>query len=78
MIFLTDLLIMVFIRLLCMVSFEKDHQDIKDFLNMRQYIFRKLNKSVLKTITLYLEDIDNKEVNFNRQVITFTLQLITI
>ena len=40
--------------------------------------FKKLKKSVLDTITFYLEDINNKEVNFIQETLTFTLQMIKI
>ena len=40
--------------------------------------YKKLNKSVLNTITFYLEDDDNEEVNFNGERLTFTLQMIKI
>ena len=40
--------------------------------------YKKLNKSVLNTITFYLEDDNNKEVNFNGETLTFTLQMIKI
>ena len=40
--------------------------------------YKKLNKSVLNTKTFYLEDDDNKEVDFNQETLTFTLQLIKI
>ena len=40
--------------------------------------FKKLNKSVLNTITFYLEDDNNEEVNFNGETLTFTLQMIKI
>ena len=40
--------------------------------------FKKINKSVLNTITFYLEDDKNKEVNFNGETLTFTLQKIKI
>ena len=36
---------------------------------------KKTNKSVLKTITFYLEDDDNEEVDFNGETLTFTLQM---
>ena len=35
-------------------------------------------KSILNTITFYLEDDNNKEVNFNGETLTFTLQMIKI
>ena len=40
--------------------------------------YKKINKSVLNTITFYLEDNNNKEVNFNGETLTFTLQKIKI
>ena len=40
--------------------------------------FKKVNKSVLNTITFYLEDNDHKEVDFNGETLTFTLQMIKI
>ena len=40
--------------------------------------YKKINKSVLNTITFYLEDDNNKEVNFNEETLTFTLQMIKI
>ena len=40
--------------------------------------YKKINKSVLNTISFYLEDDKNEEVNFNRETLTFTLQMIKI
>ena len=40
--------------------------------------YKKINKSVLNTITFYLEDDHNEEVNFNGETMTFTLQMIKI
>ena len=40
--------------------------------------YKKINKSVLNTITFYLEDDNNKEGNFNGETLTFTLQMIKI
>ena len=40
--------------------------------------FKKINKSVLNTITFYLEDNNNKVVDFNQETMTFTLQMIKI
>ena len=40
--------------------------------------YKKINKSVLNTMTFYLEDDNNKEVDFNQETLTFTLQMITI
>ena len=37
--------------------------------------YKKINKSVLNTITFYLEDDHNEEVNFNGETLTFTLQM---
>ena len=38
----------------------------------------KKNKSVLKSITFYLEADNNREVGFNGEMLTFTLQLIKL
>ena len=38
--------------------------------------YKKINKSVLNTITFYLEDDNNEEVDFNQETLTFTLQMI--
>ena len=35
--------------------------------------YKKINKSVLNTITFYIEDDKNEEVNFDRETLTFTL-----
>ena len=40
--------------------------------------YKKVYKSVLNTITFYLEDDNNEEVNFNGETLTFTLQMIKI
>ena len=40
--------------------------------------YKKINKSVLNTTTFYLEDDNNKEVDFNGETLTFTLQMIKI
>ena len=40
--------------------------------------YKKINKSVLNTITFYLEDDNNEEVNFKAETLTFTLQMIKI
>ena len=37
--------------------------------------YRKLNKSVLNTITFSLEDDNNEEVNFSQETPTFSLQM---
>ena len=50
---------------------------INNFPNPRQFI-RKINESVLNTITFCLEDDNNKEVNLNGETMTFTLQIIKI
>ena len=39
---------------------------------------KKINRSVLNTITFYLEDDKNQEVDFNGETFTFTLQMIKI
>ena len=40
--------------------------------------YKKINKSILTTITFYLEDDNNEEVDFNGETLTFTLQMIKI
>ena len=40
--------------------------------------YKKINKSVLNTITFYSGDKNNKEINFNGETLTFTLQMIKI
>ena len=40
--------------------------------------YKKINKSVLNTITFYLQDNDHKEVDFNGETLFFTLQMIKI
>ena len=40
--------------------------------------YKKINKSVLNTLTFYLEDDNNEVVNFNGETLTFTLQMIKI
>ena len=40
--------------------------------------YKKINESVLKTLTFYLEDDNDKEVVFNGEMLTFTLQMIKI
>ena len=40
--------------------------------------YKKINKSVLNTITYYLENDNNEIINFNQETLTFTLQMIKI
>ena len=40
--------------------------------------YKKINKSVLNTITFYLEDDNNTEVNFNEEILTFTILMVKI
>ena len=40
--------------------------------------YKRINRSVLNTMTFYLEDNNNTEVNFNGETLTFTLQTIKI
>ena len=40
--------------------------------------YKTLNKSVLNTITFYLDYDNNEEVDFNGETLTFTLQMIKI
>ena len=39
---------------------------------------KKINKSILIIITIFLEDDNNEEVNFNQETLNFTLQMIKI
>ena len=40
--------------------------------------YKKISKSIFNTITFYLEDDNNKEIDFNQETLTFTLQKIKI
>ena len=40
--------------------------------------YKKINKSVLNSITFYLENENNEEIDFNGETLTFTLQMIKI
>ena len=40
--------------------------------------YKKIKKSILNTITFYSENGNNKEVDFNQETLTFTLQMIKI
>ena len=40
--------------------------------------YKKIKKSVLNTITFYLEDDNNKEVNFNGETLTFTILMVKL
>ena len=51
---------------------------IKVFCEPETIHYKKINKSVLNTITFYLEDDNNEEVNFKGETLTFTLQMIKI
>ena len=50
----------------------------KIFCEPETFHYKKINKSVLNFITFYLEDDNNKEVDFNQETLTFTLQMIKI
>ena len=50
----------------------------KVFVEPETIHYKKINKSVLNTITFYLEDDNNKVVDFNGETLTFTLQMIKI
>ena len=60
-------------------SFELDKKpEYKMFCEPETIHYKKINKSVLNTMTFYLEDNNNTEVNFNGETLTFTLQMIKI
>ena len=50
----------------------------KVFCEPETIYYKKINKSVLNTITFYLEENNNEVVNFNGETLTFTLQMIKI
>ena len=56
--------------------FYKNLEDIKCFANLNHLIIKKINKSVLNTITFYLEDGYKEEVKFKGETLTFTLQMV--
>ena len=41
-------------------------------------LFKKVNKSVLSLVTFYLEDDDYKSLDFNKETVSFTCQLLKI
>ena len=50
----------------------------KIFCEPEKIDYKKINKAVLNTITFYLEQDNNKEIDFNGETLTFTLQMIKI
>ena len=40
--------------------------------------YKKIIKSILNTITIYLEEDNNEEVNFNQETLTFSLQMVKV
>ena len=50
----------------------------KVFCQPETIYYKRINKSVLNTITFYLEDDNNEEVDFNQETLFFTLQMIKI
>ena len=66
-------------RRLILFSFVLDKPSgFKDFCEPETIHYKKVKKSVLNTITFYSEDDDHKEVDFNGETLTFTLQMIKI
>ena len=63
--------------ILCSFVLDKP-SDYKVFCQPETIHYKKINKSVLNTITFYLEDDNNEEVDFNQETLTFTLQMIKI
>ena len=67
------------VRQLILYSFVLDIKPgYKVFCEPETIHYKKRNKSVLNTITFNLEDDNNKEVDFNQETLTFTLQMIKI
>ena len=50
----------------------------KMFFEPENIHYKKINKSILNTITIYLEDDNYEVVNFNEETLTFSLQMIKI
>ena len=46
--------------------------------SLKQFIIKKINKSVLNTITFFIEDDNNEKLNFNGETLTFKLQMIKV
>ena len=60
-------------------SFVLDKQPgYKVFCEPERIHYKKINKSLLNTITFYLEDDNNEEVDFNGETLTFTLRMFKI
>ena len=61
------------------LSFVLDKKQVfKVFCEPETIHYKKINKFFLNTITFYLEDDNNEEVDFNGETLTFTVQLIKI
>ena len=50
----------------------------KEFCKLETIHYKKINKSVLNTITFYLENDNHQEIDFNGETLKFTLHLIKI
>ena len=50
----------------------------KVFFELETTHFKKINRSVLNTITFYLEDDNNEKVKFNGETSTFTIKIMKI
>ena len=50
----------------------------KVFCEPKTIHYKKINKSVLITITFYKEDDNNQQVDFKQETLTFTLQMIKL
>ena len=59
-------------------SFVSDNPDTKFFCEPGTIHFKKINKSVLNTITFHLKDHNKEEVDFNGETLTFALQMVKI
>ena len=65
-------------NLFCSVLFLGKPSGYKVFCEPETIHNKKINKSVLNTITFYLEDDNIEVVDFNGETLTFTLQMIKI
>ena len=74
---LTDLLLMAFNNLFYEVVLDRP-PGYKNFFPTESILSKKVKKSVLKTITFYIEDNESQDLSFNQKTLTFTLQMVKI
>ena len=62
----------------CLVFFLDKPAGYKVFCEPETIHYNKVHTFVLNTIAFYLEDDNNKQVDFNQEILTCTLQLVKI